>query len=217
MRVGIALSATGGPWGDFVTYAQEAERLGVALCFVAEAWGTDAVSPLAYLAAKTERILLASGIIEYLVRPPFRAGIEEVGCAAATAFFLHRLQNTKYTLFMIKTFMYKLYRSKRNVRLHQQINIGGVIHNHCIALHKRYYRMYKKHLAPFRLKAHIAKLKKLPKYHWWSTLGSQAIQDIIERIDKGYQRFFQNLKDRQAHTTTRKVGPPTFRKIHNAK
>jgi alkanesulfonate monooxygenase SsuD/methylene tetrahydromethanopterin reductase-like flavin-dependent oxidoreductase (luciferase family) len=40
MRVAIALSATGGPWGDFVTYAQEAERLGVAICFVAEAWGS---------------------------------------------------------------------------------------------------------------------------------------------------------------------------------
>lgn len=113
--------------------------------------------------------------------------------------------------------MYKLYRSKRNARLHQQINIGGVIHNHCIALHKRYYRMYKKYLAPFRLKAHIAKLKKLPKYSWWSALGSQAIQDIIERIDRGYQRFFQHLKDRQAHTTTRKIGPPTFRKVRNAK
>jgi len=48
MRVAISLSATGGPWGDFVTYAQEAERLGAAICFVAEAWGTDAVSPLAY-------------------------------------------------------------------------------------------------------------------------------------------------------------------------
>jgi Luciferase-like monooxygenase len=70
MRVAIALSATGGPWGDFVTYAQEAERLGVAIYFVAEAWGTDAVSPLAYLAAKTERILLASGIMQISARTP---------------------------------------------------------------------------------------------------------------------------------------------------
>jgi len=28
--------------------------------------------------------------------------------------------------------VYKLYQSKRNVRLHQQIHIGGTIHNHCI-------------------------------------------------------------------------------------
>src|SRR5437762_9842762 len=118
---------------------------------------------------------------------------------------------------MRKTFMYKLYRSKRSKRLHRQITIGGVIHNHAIALHKRYYRLYKKHLSAARLKAHIAKLKKLATYRWWSGLGSQAIQDIIERIDKGYQRFFQNVKDSQAGKTVRRVGPPTFRKIRNAK
>ena len=63
MRVAISLSTTREPWGDFVTYVQEAERLGAAVCFVAESWGTDAVSPLAYLAAKTERIVLGSGIM----------------------------------------------------------------------------------------------------------------------------------------------------------
>ncbi len=70
MRVAISLSATGGPWGDFVTYVQEAEHLGAAMCLVAEAWGTDAVSALAYLAAKTERLLLVSGIMQISARTP---------------------------------------------------------------------------------------------------------------------------------------------------
>jgi hypothetical protein len=91
-----------------------------------------------------------------------------------------------------------------------------VVSSITIALHKRYYRLYGKYLSPHHLKAHIAKRKKLPKYAWWSALGAQAIQDIIERIDKGYQRFFQNLKDRQAHTTTQTIGPPTFRAIRKA-
>jgi putative transposase len=116
-----------------------------------------------------------------------------------------------------QTFMYKLYRSKRSKRLHRQINVGGAIHNHAIALHKRYYRLYKKHLSLYTLQAHLAKLKRLPKYAWWTQLGSQAIQEIARRIDKGYQRFFQNLKDRTAGKTTRRVGPPTFRKIRKAK
>jgi putative transposase len=118
---------------------------------------------------------------------------------------------------MRKTFMYKLYASKRNRHLHRQIHIGGVIHNHCIALHRRYYRRYKKHLSSGQLKAHIAKRKKLPKYRWWSQLGSQAIQDIVERIDHGYQRFFQNVQDRQAKQTTQRVGPPGFRTARKAK
>lgn len=118
---------------------------------------------------------------------------------------------------MRRTFQYKLYYSKRHTRLHRLINVGGAIHNHAIALCRRYYRMYKKHLALYPLKAHITKRKHLPKYAWWQQLGSQAIQDLIMRIDKGYQRFFQNLKARQAGLTTTKVGPPTFRKIRKAK
>lgn len=55
--------------------------------------------------------------------------------------------------------MYKLYRSKHAKRLHRLINVGGAIHNHCIAPHKRYYRIYKKHLSLYQLKAHITKLK----------------------------------------------------------
>ena len=70
MRVAIQLSADGGPWDELVTYVQEAERLGVAVCFVAEAWGADAVTPLAYLAAKTERMLLGSGIFQISARTP---------------------------------------------------------------------------------------------------------------------------------------------------
>lgn len=58
--------------------------------------------------------------------------------------------------------------------------------------------------------------KKLANYAWWSGLGSQAIQDIVIRIDKGYQAFFRNLQDRQAKKTSRKVRPPTFRKVRNA-
>lgn len=118
---------------------------------------------------------------------------------------------------MRKTFQYKLYRSKRTRRLHRQINIGGMVHNHCIALHRRYYRMYKKHLPLFQLKAHITKLKKLAKYAWWKQLGSQAIQDIVIRIDKGYQRFFANVKARRAGETTRRIGPPRFRQVRKAK
>jgi len=79
---------------------------------------------------------------------------------------------------MRKTFVYKLYHAKRNRRLHQQIHIGGVIHNHCIAVHRRYYSMYKKYLSLYQLQAHVAKLKKRPQYRWWSQLGSHAMQNM---------------------------------------
>ncbi len=48
----------------------EAERLGLDVCWVAEAWGSDAPSALGYLAGRTENILLGSGIIQLGTRTP---------------------------------------------------------------------------------------------------------------------------------------------------
>ena len=118
---------------------------------------------------------------------------------------------------MRRSFTYKLYSSKRTKRLHRLIHVGGAIHNKAIALSRRYYRRYKKHLSYYKLNAHFTKLKRLPKYAWWKQLRAQVIQNIVERIDKGYQRFFQNVKDRKAGKTTQRVGPPTFRKLAKAK
>ncbi|MQY22000.1 LLM class flavin-dependent oxidoreductase [Nocardia macrotermitis] len=56
---------------DFVL---EAERLGLDVCWVAEAWGSDAPSVLGYLAARTDRILLGSGIIQLGTRTPVAIG-----------------------------------------------------------------------------------------------------------------------------------------------
>jgi F420-dependent oxidoreductase-like protein len=52
---------------DFVL---EAEKLGLDVCWVAEAWGSDAPSVLGYLAARTSRIGLGSGIIQLGTRSP---------------------------------------------------------------------------------------------------------------------------------------------------
>ena len=70
MRVAITVRPQANLWNETVTYVQEAERLGATVCFVPEAWGSDAVTPLAYLAAKTERILLGSGIMQISARTP---------------------------------------------------------------------------------------------------------------------------------------------------
>ncbi len=45
-------------------FVQEAERLGVHSVWSAEAWGFDALTPLAYLAAKTSTIKLGTGIAQ---------------------------------------------------------------------------------------------------------------------------------------------------------
>ncbi len=90
MRTAIALAAEGGEWPELVDYVVEAERLGVDVCWVAEAWGCDAPTPLAYLAAKTERMLLGSGIMQVGVRTP--------AMTAMTAMTLARISNGRFLL-----------------------------------------------------------------------------------------------------------------------
>jgi putative transposase len=105
------------------------------------------------------------------------------------------------------TLKFKLYQHKRNKYLKQSINAAGVIYNHCIALHKRYYRMYGKHLNCAKLQAHIAKLRK--RNPFWQLVGSQAVQDIAGRIEKAYQLFFAGHK--------KGVRPPGFKKVKKYK
>jgi len=103
---------------------------------------------------------------------------------------------------MKKTFQYKLYISKRNRELEEQIEIAAEIWNYCIYLHKHYYRLTGKHLSKGVLQKHITKQKKRSKHAHWNCLGSQAIQDVTDRIERAYQLFFNKTNKR----------PPSFKK-----
>ena len=94
----------------------------------------------------------------------------------------------KRQVIVVKTYCFKLYKAKRNKKLHKVINIAGIIYNHCIALHKRYYRLFKKSLNIYKLQKHLTKLKKIGKFSYFKEVGSQAIQDITQRIDRAYQK-----------------------------
>ncbi|AVH69302.1 RNA-guided endonuclease InsQ/TnpB family protein [Nostoc sp. 'Lobaria pulmonaria (5183) cyanobiont'] len=107
----------------------------------------------------------------------------------------------------MKTLKFKLYQHKRNRYLKANINAAGVIYNYCIALHKRYYRMWGKHLNCAKLQAHIAKIRKRKEF--WQSVGSQAVQDICQRIEKAYQLFFKHNKSC--------VRPPGFKKVKKYK
>ncbi len=108
---------------------------------------------------------------------------------------------------MIKTFKFKLYRTHRNKKLHRQINAAGLAYNHCVKLHKRYYRLYHRHLNKARLQKHITKLKKVSKFSYFLEFGSQAVQNVAERIEFGYEKFFRKENKR----------PPKCRKVRKTK
>lgn len=107
-----------------------------------------------------------------------------------------------------KTYKYRLYENdKRNRHLVNQIDIAGIIWNHSLALQKRYYRLTGKYIHVNRLQSHIAKqIRTREKFAFWRKVGSQAIQDIVARLDNAYRRFFD-----------KKGGFPRFKKVKKYK
>ncbi len=82
--------------------------------------------------------------------------------------------------------------------------MSAEIWNHAVALHRRYYKVFKKSLPESKLKSHLAKLRNTRKSHW-KAVGSQSVQDIVERLYRGWEAFFKKDIKR----------PPTFRKRRN--
>jgi F420-dependent oxidoreductase-like protein len=70
MRLGLNLGYWGSGASDNLGLAREAERLGYHSLWTAEAWGSDAVTPLTWLAAKTERINVGTAIMQMPARTP---------------------------------------------------------------------------------------------------------------------------------------------------
>ncbi|MFJ8532901.1 LLM class F420-dependent oxidoreductase [Streptomyces sp. NPDC093591] len=71
MRLGLALGYWGrGPSAEHVPLAQEAERLGYESVWTAESWGSDAFTPLTWIAAQTSRIRLGTAVAQMAARSP---------------------------------------------------------------------------------------------------------------------------------------------------
>lgn len=94
------------------------------------------------------------------------------------------------------SYKYKLYRTDKTKHLDKMLREACFVWNHALALQKRYYRIFGKYINANRLKTHFAKRIKR------NLLGAQTVQEIIERLDMSYKRFFEHLASR----------PPKFRK-----
>jgi F420-dependent oxidoreductase-like protein len=83
--LGAGITTIDRNWPETVRFITEAERLGVDFCWSAEAWGQDAVSPLAYVAARTNRIRLGTGVMQISARAPSMTAMTAMTMAAITS------------------------------------------------------------------------------------------------------------------------------------
>ena len=93
-------------------------------------------------------------------------------------------------------YKYKLYRTDRTKHLDKMLREACFVWNHALALQKRYYRLFKKYIPLGVMQQHQARRIKR------TLLGAQTVQEILERLDIAYKRFFKHLATR----------PPKFRK-----
>jgi F420-dependent oxidoreductase-like protein len=71
LKLGLQLGYWGAqPPDDFVPIAQEVERLGYDSVWTAEAWGSDAFTPLAWIGAHTSKIRLGTSVAQISARTP---------------------------------------------------------------------------------------------------------------------------------------------------
>jgi F420-dependent oxidoreductase-like protein len=88
MKTAIAIGgAASGKKDDFdevVSFAVEAEKLGVDQGWSADAWGYDAVSTLAYLGARTKTMTLGTGIMQISARTPSMTAMTAMTMSAIT-------------------------------------------------------------------------------------------------------------------------------------
>src|SRR5438132_12778558 len=82
MKLAINFSPFNEDWYTAVTYALEAERLGVDMAWTAETWGYDGATPLGYLAAKTTRLRLGTGIMQVGARTPAMTAMTAMSLAS---------------------------------------------------------------------------------------------------------------------------------------
>ena len=91
MRIAIGLRLEGDEdWAKAADYVVEAERLGVDVVWSHESWGLDAATPLAFMAARTSRIRLGSGIMQ--------AGTRTPALLSMTALSLASMSNDRFVL-----------------------------------------------------------------------------------------------------------------------
>src|SRR6516165_12384577 len=90
MQLGLTMRINGASPKLSMNEVLEAERLGYVSVWSGEAWGTDAVSPVAWVLARTTRIKAGTAIMQMQARTP--------ACAAMTAMTLNALSGGRFLL-----------------------------------------------------------------------------------------------------------------------
>ena len=97
------------------------------------------------------------------------------------------------------TYKYNIYKSKNTKYIDSMLRECCFVWNHALALQKRYYRMFGKYINYNKMSNHFTKRTSRHLLH------SQTRQEILQRLDDSYKRFFKKISKR----------PPKFKRSEN--
>ena len=95
------------------------------------------------------------------------------------------------------SYKYKIYRTKKTKHLDKMLRESCYVWNHALALQKRHYSLYHKYISYFDMRKHFSKRVKR------NLLTCHTMQEILDRLDKAFIRFFEHKAKR----------PPKFKKV----
>src|SRR5690554_2640642 len=111
-----------------------------------------------------------------------------------------------------RSFKFKLFRDKRKFRrLNSDLWQYHLLYNHCVRLIKKHYQVFGKNPTKNDLQKHVKKLIDRGVRPEWGELGSQARQDVTDRIYRSYDAFFKWAKTKKG-TRRSPPKPRPFRK-----
>lgn len=88
------------------------------------------------------------------------------------------------------SYKYNIYHSKKTKYLVKILRECCFVWNHALALQRRYYKLFGKYISVDKMKKHFTKRIKRNLLH------PQTTQEILERLDESYNRFFKKLAKR---------------------
>jgi len=94
------------------------------------------------------------------------------------------------------SYKYNIYRSNKTKYLDKMLRECCFVWNHALALQRRFYKLFGKYIPVVKMQKHFAKRIKRNLLH------SQTVQEILQRLDFSYNRFFKKLAKR----------PPKFKR-----
>ena len=112
---------------------------------------------------------------------------------------------------VMRTLTVKLYGSDDFGYLGDMINIAGIIYNTALTIIQDHYTETGKLLDKYELQKQLRDLRNADENRHWRYVGSQAVQEITDRIYRAYRLFFTNREKGV------KCSPPRRRKVKKYK